>query len=92
MADKKLGNPGCVTTAECAQISGSINKELGTIKRALVGDDMRGGIVKDVADIKSNLRNSTGLGRKERAMIYTSIISVAGLIIIELIKFWATVC
>jgi hypothetical protein len=51
MPEKKK-NPGYVTTSECKQISGSINNELETIKKALIGDDMRGGLVKDVADIK----------------------------------------
>ena len=41
-----------VTRAECTQISGSIRDELKTIRVALVGEDMRGGLVKDVADLK----------------------------------------
>jgi len=51
MAEEK--NPAkFVTRAECAQISGSIRDELKTIRVALVGEDMRGGLVKDVADLK----------------------------------------
>ena len=48
----KRNNPAYVTKPECAQISASIKEELKTIRTALVGEDMRGGIVKDVADLK----------------------------------------
>jgi len=81
----KKNNPGYVTIDECTRISSRTNAELGTIKKALIGADMRGGVVKDVADIKAALKNSRSLGKAERAMIYTSLISVAGLIIRELI-------
>jgi len=42
-----------VTKTECTQISGTIKTELETIRTALVGEDMRGGLVKDVAELKS---------------------------------------
>lgn len=37
-----------VTHAECAAISDSIKTELKTIKVTLIGEDMRGGLVKDL--------------------------------------------
>jgi len=45
-----------MTRNECGQVSGQLKEEVGMMKRALFGDDMRGGMVKDVADIKSSLR------------------------------------
>jgi hypothetical protein len=51
---KKKDNPGIyVTHGECLQVSGDIKAELVTIKKTLVGEDMRGGLVKDVQEIKS---------------------------------------
>lgn len=53
MSRKRDGNPSYVTKAECLQTSTAIKDELKTIRTALVGEDMRGGIVKDVSDLKS---------------------------------------
>jgi hypothetical protein len=53
MAKKRRDNPSFVTHEECMQISGDIKSDLNTIKKTLVGDDMRGGLVKDVQEIKS---------------------------------------
>ena len=87
---KKGRNKDCVTTSECRHISGSINGELVTIKKALVGDDMRGGMVKELADIKANLNNNNGgLGKKERVALYTSAIITTGLVIDAALKFFS---
>ena len=87
---KKDKNLNCVTVSECRQISGSIKNELVTIKKALVGDDMRGGMVKELADIKANLNNNDGgLGKKERVIIYSSAITTTGLIIAKVLEFLA---
>jgi hypothetical protein len=45
-----------VTRDECSQISGRIRSELCVLKRALVGEDLRSGIVKDVGDIKGDIK------------------------------------
>jgi len=42
-----------VTHAECTSIMDSVKAELKTIKVTLIGEDMRGGLVKDVQEIKS---------------------------------------
>jgi hypothetical protein len=52
MSDKPSDNPGYVTRAECARITTDMKKKLDTIQTALVGEDMRGGLVKDVGDLK----------------------------------------
>jgi len=57
MKNKK--NPGYVTNAECRQISGGIKEELTRIREALVGKDLRGGLVKDVADLKKERSTAT---------------------------------
>jgi hypothetical protein len=48
----RKNDPQYVTRSECQQISTSIREELKTIRIALVGENMRGGLVKDVADLK----------------------------------------
>jgi hypothetical protein len=53
VSKKKKDDPPYVTRDECFQISGEIRKDISTIKKTLVGEDMRGGIVKDVQEIKS---------------------------------------
>ena len=52
MSKEEKRNP-YVTRAECAKVVSKFNGELETIKLALVGEDMRGGLVKDVAEIKA---------------------------------------
>jgi len=53
VSKKKTKDNPYVTRDECFQISGEIRKDIATIKKTLVGEDMRGGIVKDVQEIKS---------------------------------------
>ena len=92
-----------VTKAECYKTHAQISMDFGTIKKALVGDDYRGGIVKDVADtkkdiseIKTSMKNSNGhnggLGRKEKAIVYSALIasvgSTTGIIVIEALKLF----
>lgn len=85
-------DPEYMTKSECFQISSAIRKDMDVMKKALVGDDMRGGIVKDLSEIKTALKNNSGtrgLGRKEKAIIYSSLIGTTGLIIVELIRCFA---
>lgn len=44
-----------VTKAECYKTHAQITNDFGTIKKALVGEDLRGGLVKDVADTKKDV-------------------------------------
>lgn len=60
-------NPGYVTRAECAKTVRKFNGELKTIKKALVGGDMRGGLVKDVGDMKATLNQIDKWRRQEEA-------------------------
>ena len=78
-----------VTISECGEKSRVINNELSVIKKALVGDDMRGGIVKDLADIKANLKiKHNGLGKKERVTVYSSALISAGLILSKVLEYF----
>lgn len=54
---KKSNNPNnpYVTRSECARISGQIREELKVLKSVLVGEDMRGGMNKEIGDIKRDL-------------------------------------
>ena len=54
MSQKRKRNPSkFVTHAECTSIMDSVKAELKTIKITLIGEDMRGGLIKDVQEIKS---------------------------------------
>ena len=82
-----------ITKAECYKTHTQITTDFATIKKALVGDDLRGGIVKDVADIKAALNNppkSSGgcdhLSRRERAMIYCAVIAAFASVAVALIS------
>jgi hypothetical protein len=41
-----------VTRAECSAISTDIKADLKIVKSAVVGEDLRGGMVKDIGDLK----------------------------------------
>jgi hypothetical protein len=81
-----------VTKADCAKNMAPINSDLLTIKKALVGDDLRGGLVQDVTYIKTTLKNNpnqnngNSLGKRERAMVYCSLIASSGVVAVEVIK------
>jgi hypothetical protein len=50
---KRRNEPRYVTVEDCARISGEINRKVDLIMKTLVGEDMRGGLVADVRDIKT---------------------------------------
>lgn len=87
-----------VTKEDCSKVTNALTMDMKQIKTALIGEDMRGGIVKDVADtkkdiaeIKADIANQNGnnresLGRKEKAMIYCAVIAASSMIVVELVK------
>ena len=48
-------NPKYVTMVQCNEHQTTFKDELQTIRMALIGNDMRGGIVKDMGDLKAKL-------------------------------------
>ena len=70
---------------------------MGILKTALVGGDLRGGLVKDVSDIKnqvrniSNSKNGNGWTKKDYAIIIASVFGSGGLggLIVALINSFA---
>ena len=66
-------NPGPVTRAEF----NILKDEIGTIRKALVGEDYLGGIVRDVADLK-----------KEKSLLTQTIKSVVVPISITIVTAW----
>lgn len=52
-----------VTADDCSRFRTEIKSELSVLRNALVGEDLRGGLVKDVSDIKAVL--STARSVKE---------------------------
>ena len=57
--DEEPHNPKYVTSNQCREIHGlcsaQFKGDLQKIHKAIAGDDMRGGMVKDLADLKSKL-------------------------------------
>lgn len=77
-----------VTHRECSrqvgQITTQINNlqdEIRVIKEALVGKDLRGGVVKDVADIKSKISFWSG--------VKTIVVSIGVAVVSAVITAWA---
>ena len=81
-----------VTKDECYKTHDRIKGDMSQIKDALVGSDLRSGLVKDVTEIKMTLKNNpnrnngNGLGKRERAMVYCAFIASGGVIAVEIIK------
>jgi len=73
VSKKRKDPPPFVTRDECFQISGEIKNDLQLVKKTLVGDDMRGGLVKDVQEIKS----ATGMIKTVILPIVISVVSAA---------------
>lgn len=61
---EKEENPGSVSIDVCNERHAALTKEIGNarkdlhrIKDALIGKDLKSGLVKDVADVKNNVKN-----------------------------------
>jgi len=99
---RKSDDSDFVTRAECSRISGEIKSELNTIKVALVGKDMRGGLLKDMRDMKSSIEslkhdigsvkdyidNQKRKGRDWRLLGFAILGSVISGIVIALLNYW----
>ena len=75
-------NPEYVRVEECRQ-------RHAKIELALFGPDGRGGMVKDIGDIKNTLndqKQERELSRKWKATIYGTVITTTGLIIVKIIE------
>jgi hypothetical protein len=89
---RKKSNSKYVTRAECFQISGRISSELAALKKALVGEDMRSGVVKDIADLKSDVKeiksyidNQKTKGRDWRLLGFSILASITGGTVVAII-------
>jgi len=88
MSEKKK-NPAYVTRTEFTEAITSVKGELKTLKIALVGEDLRGGLVKDVADIKSDLKTlkSKSFSGREKALILCALLGLVGSVISSILLF-----
>jgi len=91
---KRKNNPAYVTKVECAEISGQIRNEISIIKKALVGEDLRGGLVKDVSSMKNDLKdmkkyinNQKTKGRDWRLLGFAVLGSVISGVIVAVITY-----
>ena len=63
---KKRNGGSFVTRTECDTMMGQVGRDIDIVKKALVGDDFRHGIVKDVADIKSQMIDFKNTQKEKR--------------------------
>lgn len=89
-----------VTFGECEKNMQPIKDDLGTVLKALVGDDLRGGIVKDVADTKKDIAeiknalksrqncepNRSSWGRREYALVAVAVIGASASVLVAAIE------
>jgi hypothetical protein len=92
---RKKSNSRYVTRAECAQISGQISSELAAVKKALVGEDMRSGVVKDIADLKNDVKSikqyvndERTRGRDWRLLGFSALASIIGGTAVAIINYF----
>lgn len=89
-----MPNDEFVTKSDCAKTMDPLTKNVETVLKALVGDDLRGGIVKDVADIKAALKakpapimgSKVSWSRREYGLVAATIISASSSVIIAFIE------
>lgn len=84
--NEKPSNPKYVSAEQCRQrqtlCSTEVKAEIKTIKNALVGEDMQGGLVKQVTVMKTKLDSATGI-------VKTVVLPIALSVIAALIGVWA---
>ena len=66
-----------ITAAQCLERVSEMKGEMQVIKQALVGPDLRGGLVKDMADIKRDLSNATGVISRVGVPILVALVTAA---------------
>lgn len=52
---KKPNNPPYITTDDCERRMTPVVEDIAVIKKALVGDDLRGGLVKEIAEMNAKM-------------------------------------
>lgn len=55
-----------MTRSECSGIMTPLLKDVQTIRNALVGDDLRGGMVKELAEMRSEQKSVNGVNKEEK--------------------------
>lgn len=91
MPDDHKNPDGLVRIQECHERHEVVKQESSLIKTALFGLDGRGGLVKDIGDIKSDLqlvreRMKNRWGAKDKVAIIVSLITATAAIIVALLK------
>lgn len=85
-------NPGFVTRAECNQTSTDVKGELKTIREALVGPDMQGGLVQKVGTLQNTVDNLKKEREKEhsvvRDVLKSFVAPVAVAVVVAIILTW----
>ena len=91
MSDDHKNPDGLVRVQECRERHEVVKQESSLIKTALFGSDGRGGLVKDIGDIKSDMqlvreRIKNRWGAKDKAAIIAALITAGAAIIVALLK------
>jgi hypothetical protein len=75
MSSKHDDDPQWVTKAECREQMGGIKEDVRTIKKALVGEDLQGGLVKKVNDLMKERSTTMEILRIAVVPIIVAVIS-----------------
>lgn len=74
-----------VEKSVCDKTSGEIKDELKTIRVALVGKDMRGGLVKDVSDLRNTVDDFEKKESNKRSLLRDFLKSFVAPVVVALI-------
>ncbi len=69
MSKRQKNNPGYVTKVDCAEITSGVKGELKTIRIALVGEDMQGGLVQKVGTLQNTVDNLKKERENEHSLV-----------------------
>jgi hypothetical protein len=58
MSERKKTDGGCVTRGECNSIMNPMLEDIRTIRNCLIGLDLKGGLVKDIEEMKSEMKSA----------------------------------
>ncbi len=77
MSGESKDNPGGhVTRVECALITGNLNKKLDKVLDALIGTDMRSGLVQEVAALKKDKSTAVEIAKALIIPIIVALVTV----------------
>lgn len=91
MSGKKENDPAYVTRRECTTMMQPLASDVKTMKNAMVGEDLQGGFVKTINDMKielANLKNIRKMRGRDWAYLIVGLAGVFGTIFAALLFYF----